>query len=128
MRNDIPAPSRRSLLASPRATLGLAEAVNHLLDRGVVLAGDGVVSLGGVDLVYLGLNLVLSSTETLRRHDGGPLPPSPSPRRRGGAGPHPPPLPGGEGANPPRAGDVPAAGLLPPAPDWERGPGGAGLG
>src|SRR5437763_980989 len=85
MRNDIPAPSRRSPLASPRATLGLAEAVNHLLDRGVVLAGDGVVSSGGVALVYLGASLVRWPTETWRRHHGGPPPPPPPPRRRGGA-------------------------------------------
>jgi hypothetical protein len=54
--------------------IALVDAVNGLLDNGAVLAGQAVVSLGGVDLVYLGLNLVVSSVETMRRameEDGG---------------------------------------------------------
>lgn len=45
----------------------LGELVDRLLDRGVVVKGDLVVSLAGVDLLYIGLDLVLSSVETLRR-------------------------------------------------------------
>src|SRR5204862_1352681 len=41
-----------------------------LLDRGVVATGEATISVAGVDLVYLGLNLVLSSVETLRRSGG----------------------------------------------------------
>ena len=48
----------------------LVDVVNHLLDRGVSLQGDTVVSLAGVDLVYLRLNVLLSSVESLR-HRGG---------------------------------------------------------
>lgn len=44
----------------------LAELVNRALDRGVVVKGDVVISVAGVDLLYLGLQLVLSSVETLR--------------------------------------------------------------
>jgi hypothetical protein len=47
--------------------LGLGDAVDHLLDKGAVVAGEATISLGGVDLIYLGLNLVLSSVETLRQ-------------------------------------------------------------
>jgi hypothetical protein len=36
-----------------------------LLNRGVVLAGEAVISVAGVDLIYLGLNLVLTSVENL---------------------------------------------------------------
>jgi hypothetical protein len=31
-----------------------------------VLVGEATISVAGVDLIYLGLNLVLSSVETLR--------------------------------------------------------------
>ncbi len=44
----------------------VAELLNRVLDRGVVITGDVVISVAGVDLVYLGLRAVLSSTETLR--------------------------------------------------------------
>ena len=44
----------------------LADLVNRLLDRGVVITGDVTISVAGVDLVYLGLNAVLTSVETAR--------------------------------------------------------------
>ena len=50
--------------------LGLVAAVDRLLDKGAVVAGEATISLGGVDLIYLGLNLVLSSVETLRQTGG----------------------------------------------------------
>lgn len=48
--------------------LRLVELVDRVLDRGVVLRGDVVISVAGVDLVYLELHLLLSAVETLRRH------------------------------------------------------------
>ncbi len=48
--------------------LSLVELVNRVLDRGVVVTGEVTISVAGVDLIYLGLNLVLASTETMRRH------------------------------------------------------------
>lgn len=48
----------------------LVDVVDHLLERGVTLQGDSVVSLAGVDLIYLRLNVLLSSVETLRRQGG----------------------------------------------------------
>ncbi len=56
----------------PEDELRLVELVNRVLDRGVVVTGEATISVAGVDLVYLGLNLVLSSVETLRRRP--PLP------------------------------------------------------
>jgi len=56
--------------------IGLIEVVDRLLDKGVVLVGDATVALGGVDLVYLGLQVVLSSVETLEAHGGGPYGPA----------------------------------------------------
>ena len=50
---------------APAQRLSLLDAVDHLLNRGVVLVGETTLSLAGVDLVYLGLNVVLSSVATL---------------------------------------------------------------
>jgi len=46
--------------------LTLLELTDRLLNRGVVLAGEAVISVAGVDLIYLGLNVVLTSVENLR--------------------------------------------------------------
>lgn len=48
----------------------LVDAVDHLLNRGAVLVGEAKLSLAGVDLVYLGVNLLVSSVETLRQEHG----------------------------------------------------------
>jgi hypothetical protein len=50
--------------AVPRS---LVELVNRVLDRGVVLQGEVTISVAGVDLVYLGLNALLTSVSTARR-------------------------------------------------------------
>lgn len=44
----------------------LVDAVDHLLNRGAVLVGEATISLAGVELIYVGLNLLVSSVETLR--------------------------------------------------------------
>jgi hypothetical protein len=43
----------------------LVELINRLLDRGVVVKGDVVISIAGVDLLYLGVELLLASTATI---------------------------------------------------------------
>lgn len=45
--------------------VALVQLVNRVLDRGVVVTGDVTISVADVDLLYLGLRLVLSSTERL---------------------------------------------------------------
>lgn len=54
----------------------LAELVNKLLDKGVVITGDVTISVAGVDLVYLGLNAVLTSVATARETLKRPIGPS----------------------------------------------------
>ncbi len=50
----------------------LVEILDRVLDKGVVISGDVILSVADIDLVYLGLKIVLSSVETLEaRH---PLP------------------------------------------------------
>lgn len=48
--------------------VSLLELTDRLLHRGVVITGEAVISVAGVDLVYLGLNVVLSAVETMERH------------------------------------------------------------
>jgi hypothetical protein len=47
--------------------LSLLETLDHLLDRGVVIAGEAVISIGDVDLLYLGLNVVLANVDAIVR-------------------------------------------------------------
>ena len=45
--------------------LALVDALDHLLDRGVVISGEAIISVGSVDLLYLGLNVLLANVDTL---------------------------------------------------------------
>jgi len=47
--------------------LSLLETLDHLLDRGVVISGEAVISIGDVDLLYLGLNVVLANVDAIIR-------------------------------------------------------------
>jgi len=46
------------------AELSLVEILDHILNSGIVLQGSLVISLAGVDLIYLGLSAVITSIET----------------------------------------------------------------
>ena len=50
----------------PSAAMGLAELVNRVLDRGAVITGEVTISVAGIDLIYLGLQLIVSSAETAK--------------------------------------------------------------
>jgi hypothetical protein len=106
--------------------LALVDAVDHLLNRGVVLTGETTLSLAGVDLVYVGLNLLVASVETLqqgRPGSGGPaastpgaVPPPPAPRTAPGPPPSPLSPPGTEWyARPQPVPEQPAPGPTAPA-------------
>lgn len=43
----------------------LVELVDRVLNKGVVITGDITLSVAGVDLVYVGLRLLLTSIATL---------------------------------------------------------------
>ena len=45
----------------------LLELVDRLLNKGVVLAGEATISVAGIDLIYLGLNVVLGAVDTIER-------------------------------------------------------------
>jgi hypothetical protein len=48
--------------------LVLADLVNRVLDRGVTVAGNVLISVAGVDLIYLSLRLDLAAVETAAKH------------------------------------------------------------
>ncbi len=48
--------------------LHLAELVNRVLDRGAVITGEVTISVAGIDLVYLGLQVVIAAAETANRY------------------------------------------------------------
>ena len=53
----------------------LLDILDHVLNTGIVLHGSLVISVAGVDLVYLGLNAILTSVETALKHvEGRSLP------------------------------------------------------
>src|SRR5437868_6658592 len=47
--------------------ISLLDILDHVLNAGVIVHGSIVISLAGVDLVYVGLNVVLTSVETALR-------------------------------------------------------------
>ena len=54
-------------MAEQTLDITLLETLDHLLDRGVVIAGEAVISIGDVDLLYLGLNIVLANVDAVIR-------------------------------------------------------------
>jgi hypothetical protein len=52
---------------SPRQ-LTIVDLIDRILDKGVVWTGDITVSIVGVDLLSLKINLVIASLETAKRY------------------------------------------------------------
>ncbi|HEX7893248.1 MAG TPA: gas vesicle protein GvpJ [Terriglobales bacterium] len=48
--------------------IAFVDILDHVLNQGVILRGNLVISLAGVDLVYVGLDVILTSVETAMRH------------------------------------------------------------
>jgi len=59
-----------SLAGHPDEDVSLLDILDHVLNAGVVIHGSLVISVAGVDLVYLGLNVILTSVETAFRNLG----------------------------------------------------------
>ncbi|HEX8501304.1 MAG TPA: gas vesicle protein [Pyrinomonadaceae bacterium] len=47
--------------------LSLLETLDHVIDHGLVIAGEVTIAVAGVDLIFLGLNVLLGSVETVER-------------------------------------------------------------
>ena len=46
------------------ADLSLLETLDHVLNRGLVIAGEITIAVADVDLIFVGLNVLVSSVET----------------------------------------------------------------
>jgi hypothetical protein len=55
------------LIGGGEEEVSLLDILDHVFNAGVVIHGSLVISLAGVDLVYVGLNVVLTSVETALR-------------------------------------------------------------
>jgi Gas vesicle protein len=44
--------------------LSLLETLDHVLNRGIVITGEITISVADIDLVFIGLNVLVSSVET----------------------------------------------------------------
>jgi hypothetical protein len=64
--------TRAGLVSAPPLALqesqqiSLCEVLDRVLNKGVVVDGEATISVAGIDLIYLGLKLVLTSIETAR--------------------------------------------------------------
>ncbi|HXG91485.1 MAG TPA: gas vesicle protein [Blastocatellia bacterium] len=45
--------------------LTLLETLDHALNRGLVIAGEITIAVADIDLIFLGLNVLLGSVETI---------------------------------------------------------------
>lgn len=57
--------------------VSLCEVLDRVLNKGAVVTGEVVISVAGIDLLYVGLNVLVSSIETMRRQPGRPSPSAP---------------------------------------------------
>jgi hypothetical protein len=47
--------------------ISLCETLDRVLNKGVVVVGEVVISVANVDLLYIGLNLMVTSVETVNQ-------------------------------------------------------------
>ena len=47
-----------------QADLSLLETLDHVLNRGLVIAGEITISVADIDLIFVGLNVLVRSVET----------------------------------------------------------------
>jgi hypothetical protein len=52
--------------------VSLCEALDRMLNQGVVVAGEVVISVADIDLIYLNLQALLTSVETAYRQHQSP--------------------------------------------------------
>jgi gas vesicle structural protein len=54
--------------SDPSDETSLLDILDHVLNAGVIIRGNLIISLAGVDLIYIGLDVILTSVETAFRH------------------------------------------------------------
>jgi Gas vesicle protein len=51
-------------LLDEESELSLLETLDHVLNRGLVIAGEITIAVADIDLIFVGLNVLVSSVET----------------------------------------------------------------
>lgn len=52
-------------IAHAERQVSLCEVLDRVLNKGVVLTGELIISVADIELLYVGINLLISSVETL---------------------------------------------------------------
>jgi hypothetical protein len=60
-------PDLRPLRGSLKREVSLAEVLDRVLHKGAVVVGELTISVADIDLLYLGINLILTSVDTIER-------------------------------------------------------------
>ena len=60
-----------SLEPSDDDALVLSDLLSHVLDKGVVITGDVIISIAGIDLIAVSLTVLISALETIERKSVG---------------------------------------------------------
>ncbi len=47
--------------------ISVCEALDRVLNKGAVVVGEVTISVANIDLIYLGLNLLVTSVDTIRK-------------------------------------------------------------
>jgi gas vesicle structural protein len=55
----------KDLLQSDEEELSLLETLDHVLNHGLVIAGEITISVADIDLIFVGLNVLLGSVDTI---------------------------------------------------------------
>ncbi|MFO0579359.1 MAG: gas vesicle protein [Polyangia bacterium] len=102
-----PEPRERLRFEADDEQISLCELLDRVLNKGVVVRGEIVITVADIELLYLGVELILCATETARQAgirlptdmtDARLLPPAPH---------HPPAREAGSAGHPQRAGTAP---------------------
>lgn len=57
----------REVIDSRQRRVSLCETLDRVLNKGAVIAGDIIISVADVELLYVGVSLVVTSVETVRQ-------------------------------------------------------------
>jgi len=61
------APRKIARVNQMQRRVSLCETLDRVLNKGAVVSGDIVISVADIDLLYIGLNLIVASVETIRQ-------------------------------------------------------------
>ena len=61
-------PARNGILSDFQDDeLSLFEMLDHVLSKGIVIAGEITISVANIDLLYLGVNILAGSVDTIQK-------------------------------------------------------------